>query len=223
MGSLRERLEQLATQCEALQEHNARLAAERERYRELYLRLLEQCKRLERGLIAGQKAERLSPADAQLTLAILGALLERPSAAEETAAQAPAAERSKPPRAKPTGRKALPEHLPTVEIEIVPDEVQREGLDAYVRIGEEVCDTVEKRPASLVRVHVVRPKFVRKDRERPGETATSSGPQRRRAPRDEGRPASGGLTPFGRSRGRKNQKGGAQKKVSSYRARDDVH
>ncbi len=171
MGSLRERLEQLATQCEALQQHNARLAAERARYRELYLRLLEQCKRLERGLIAGQKAERLSPADAQLTLAILGTLLERPSAAEETAAQAPAAERTKPPRPKPTGRKALPEHLPTVEIEIVPDEVQREGLDAYVRIGEEVCETVEKRPASLVRVHVVRPKFVRKDRERLGETA----------------------------------------------------
>jgi len=171
MGSLRERLEGLAGRCQELQEHNARLAAERERYRELYLKLLEQCQRLERGLLAGQKAERLSLDDAQLTLAILGTLLARQGAGAESAAEAPASAPTPRARPKPTGRKPLPEQLPRVEIELIPDEVQREGLDAYLRIGEEVCETVEKRPASLVRVHVIRPKFVRKDRERLGETA----------------------------------------------------
>ena len=53
----------------------------------------------------------------------------------------------------------LPEELPRVEIEVVPDEVQREGLDAYERIGEQV---LERRPASMVVVRIVRPKFVRK-------------------------------------------------------------
>jgi transposase len=45
-------------------------------------------------------------------------------------------------RHKPTGRKPLPETLPRVEIEILPDQVQREGLDAFERIGEDVSETV---------------------------------------------------------------------------------
>jgi transposase len=171
IGQLTEDLSSLRDQVHQLTTVNARLSSERERYRELYLQLLEQCKRLERGLLAGQKAERLSLDDAQLTLAILGTLLARRDAADETAAEAPASERAKSERAKPTGRKPLPEHLPKVEIELIPDEVQREGLDAFERIGEEVSDTVEKRPASLVCVHLVRPKFVRKDRERLSATS----------------------------------------------------
>jgi transposase len=170
-AQLTEDLSSLRDQVHELTAVNERLASERERYRELYLQLLEQCKRLERGLLAGQKAERLSPGDAQLTLAILGSLLAHQSAPDETAAEAAASERAKPERPKPTGRRPLPEHLPRVEIELIPEEVQREGLDAYLRIGQEVCETVEKRPASLVRVHVIRPKFVRKDRERLAETA----------------------------------------------------
>ena len=166
IASLREHVQLLTTSHGELQQQNEKLASERERYRELYLQLLELCKRLERGLLAGQKAERLSFDDTQLTLAILGALLERKDAPEEVPAAAPASETPKPPRSKPTGRKPLPEHLPKVVIEIVPDEVQREGLDAFERIGEEVCDTLERRQASLVNVRIVRPKFVRKDRER---------------------------------------------------------
>ena len=69
-------------------------------------------------------------------------------------------------RRKPTGRKPLPEHLPRVEIEVLPPEVRKHGLDAFERIGEDVCETVERRPASLVVARVIRPKFVRKDRER---------------------------------------------------------
>lgn len=171
IDSLRERFQLLTTNYAELRQQNEKLASERERYRELYLQLLELNKRLERGLLAGQKAERLSLDDDQLTLAILGALLERKDLPAEEPAAAPASEIPKPPRSKPTGRKALPEHLPKVEIEVIPEEVQRAGLDAFVRIGEEVSDTVEKRPASLVRVHIVRPKFVRKDRERLAATS----------------------------------------------------
>jgi transposase len=40
--------------------------------------------------------------------------------------------------------------------------VQREGLDAYVRIGEETTEQIERRQASAVVVRVVKPKFKRK-------------------------------------------------------------
>ena len=66
-------------------------------------------------------------------------------------------------RAKPTGRQPLPEHLPRVDIEIVPEQVQREGLDRFKRIGEEVTEVVERRPASLVVARIIKPKFIRKD------------------------------------------------------------
>lgn len=157
-------LEALVTRNEALCSENERLAAEREQYRALYQQMLETCKKLERGLI-GQKAERLPADEAQLTLQLLGALLGKKSGEDEAPAETePSAPPPKPTRRKPTGRKPLPEDLPVVEIEVIPDNVQQEGLDAYERIGEEVCEVVERRPASLVRVLVRRPKFVRKDR-----------------------------------------------------------
>lgn len=41
--------------------------------------------------------------------------------------------------------------------------MQRAGLDAFDRIGEDVTETVEHRPASVVVVRTVRPKYVRKE------------------------------------------------------------
>src|SRR5262249_4056215 len=66
-------------------------------------------------------------------------------------------------RRKPTGRQPLPEQLPRIEIEIIPPEVQQRGLDAFERIGEETSETVERRPASIVVVRTVRPKYVPKE------------------------------------------------------------
>ena len=154
---------------------HAQATEEREHYHALYLQALEQCRKLELGLAAGQKAERLRGEDAQLALAILAGLLsEQPATPED---EAPAAEQGDDdqgplpePRRKRTGRKPLPSELPRVEIEVLPAEVQREGTDAFERIGAEVSETVERRRASLVVVRVVRPKFVRKDRERNTET-----------------------------------------------------
>ena len=134
--------------------------------------MLEQCRKLELGLL-GQKSERLGDNDAQLTMSVLATLLGERPAVDEAPPTQPVREHE---RQKPTGRKPLPEQLPRVEVEVLPDDVQREGLDAFERIGQDVSETVERRPASLVVVRVTRPKFVRKDRQRMAETSVSVAP-----------------------------------------------
>jgi len=150
-------------------EQYEKLVDEREHYRDLYLAALERCRKLELGLL-GQKAERLAANDAQLAMQVLATMLgERAGAMEPEAA--PEVERVREhTRQKPTGRKPLPENLPRVDVEVVPDEVERDGRDAFEKIGEEVTETVERRPASIVVVRLHKPKFVRKDRERNAET-----------------------------------------------------
>jgi transposase len=149
---------------EALSTLAQRLVAERDRYHELYLDLLERCKRLERGILAGHQAERLEPQDAQLTLSLLATLLGE---TEPTPVDAASQVQEIPAhtRRKPTGRKPLPEHLPRVDVEVLPDEVQQEGLAAFERIGAQVSEVVERRPSSTVVVRMIRPKFVRRERE----------------------------------------------------------
>jgi transposase len=144
------------------------VTAERERdeYRALYLETMERCRKLELGLLAS-KSERLPDNEAQLSLGVLSLVLnERQQAELDAALAAASAEQTIPEhtRRKPTGRKPLPEHLPRVQIEVLPPEVQRKGLDAFERIGEEVSEVVERRPASMVVARVVRPKFVPKGR-----------------------------------------------------------
>ena len=58
-----------------------RLASEREHYRDLYQRALEQCRKLELGLW-GSKAERLPAQEAQLAMAVLATVLAAQPAAE---------------------------------------------------------------------------------------------------------------------------------------------
>ena len=158
-----------------------KLKAERDEYRALYLRMLEQCRKLELGIVRHPR-ERI-PDEFQLSLALLDQLLKRdPEQTADPVAEATQESSSaivdgesdddgKPPR-KPR-RKPLPEALPRVEIEVLPPEVEHEGLDAFERIGEDACETLERRHASLVVVRVVRPKFVRKDRERNAETTVA--------------------------------------------------
>jgi transposase len=159
-----------------LKAQNEKLVEERDGYRELYLKMLAQCRKLELGIL-GQKSERLGQNEAQLTMAVLATLLGHNAV---VAPEPPELIDTQPvrehERQKPTGRKPLPETLPRVEIEILPDHVQREGLDAFERIGEDVSETVERRPGSLVVVRVRRPKFVRKDRQRCAETEVAIAP-----------------------------------------------
>lgn len=155
-------LERLAARLDALEREQVALRESRDTYRALYLEMMERCRKLERGLL-GQAAERL-PSDAQLSLDMLGLMLDARNQADIEALDTKTiAEHT---RKKPTGRKPVPESLPRVDIEILPDEVEREGLDAFERIGEEVTEVIERRPASLVVARIIKPKFVRKDRDR---------------------------------------------------------
>ena len=143
-----------------------RVTAERDQYRKLYLEMLELCRKLERGFV-GPKREKLSPGDAQVTMSLLGMLLGREAA---NAAPPVVEEVRVHTRQKPTGRRPLPDDLPRVDLEVLPLEVQRGGLDAYDRIGEDVTETVEWRRASSVVVRMHKPKFALKGRDRTAET-----------------------------------------------------
>jgi transposase len=162
--------EQLRSLCAEVEQ----LTAERDRYHALYLEMLERCEKLARGLL-GRKAERFPSDEAQLTLGLLGLVLRGADGAQSLSFEAKQPVRAHE-RAKPTGRQPLPQHLPRVEIEVLPEEVQREGLDAFERIGEETSEIVERRPASLVVVRTIRPKFVRRDRKRGTETRVHIAP-----------------------------------------------
>lgn len=58
---------------------------------------------------------------------------------------------------KHQGRNALPEHLPVREIIIEPEE----NTDGLTKIGEEVTETLEYTPASLVKRRTIRPKYAK--------------------------------------------------------------
>jgi hypothetical protein len=160
-------LQTLAQRLEALEReqsrtHEALEKAERDRdqYHRLYLDMLERCRKLERGLL-GQKAERLNPHESQMSLDVLGLLLSESHT--DAAAEIPEFEEIKPHlRRKPTGRAPIPDHVPRVDIEVIPVEVQQAGLDAFERIGQDITEVLERRPASLVVARIIKPKFKRR-------------------------------------------------------------
>lgn len=165
-------LEEIVQRLDTVEKRVAVAERERDEYRALYLQTMERCRKLEIGLL-GQKSEKLRGNEAQLSLDVLSLVLGERQHADLDAALAFAAEEQEIPahkRRKPTGRKPIPEHLPRVEITVLPPEVEKGGLDAFERIGEDVSETLERRPSALVVARVVRPKFVRKDRERDAET-----------------------------------------------------
>ena len=162
--SVDERVQALEQQLSALTGEFAKVVEERDEYRKLILHLKEENERLRRGLL-GQKAERLPRNDSQLSLALMTLAMSGPG-------EAPAAELAIEQqligthvRRKPV-RKPLPADIPRVPIEILPPEVEREGTDAFERIGVETREVLERRPASTVVVALSYPKFVRKDRDR---------------------------------------------------------
>ena len=165
-------VEQIVQRLDELEKRFATAERERDEYRALYLETMDRCRKLELGILAS-KSEHLADGGAQLSLDVLSMVLGDRQRAELEAALAAANEEQEIPahtRRKPTGRKPLPEHLPRVEIQVLPPEVEKKGLDAFERIGEDVCETIERRPASLVVARVIRPKFVAKDRQRDAET-----------------------------------------------------
>jgi transposase len=135
-------------------------AAQRERdeYRQLYVGMVEAYRKLEARLTRHVR-ERFEGDGEQLVLSLLSMMA--PGECEKLP-EGTKSEIAAHSRARPTGRKPLPEELPSVDIEVTPLDVQRRGLDAFERIGEDVTETVERRLAAVVVVRTVRPKYVPK-------------------------------------------------------------
>ncbi len=169
-----ERIDELrrALGDERLVSHVTHLSQSLDEYKKLARLLQEENERLKRGLL-GQKAERFSTNEAQLSLAMLemafGTAPAEPS--DDPEQQRIVAEYT---RRQPK-RKPLPEELPRVPIDILPLEIQREGLDAFDLVGTDVREVLERRAASTVVVQLIYKKFVRKDRD-PDETTVVFSP-----------------------------------------------
>jgi len=156
---------------EKLLADNARLTADvaelrksNDELRKLHDGLTLALARMQRQLF-GQKAERVPTADTQLPLLeilrALGRLPPEAPIAEASASAAVVPEKEKK-KVTPHGRRKLSEEdLPVERLVIEPPERQLAGGEALVRIGEEVSHHVDYRPSSLVRVEVVRPKYLR--------------------------------------------------------------
>jgi transposase len=151
----------------ALAAQLAVVTEERDEYRKLVLHLREENERLKRGLL-GQKAERLPVSDAQLSLMMIGLALGDQAATTPVAPPPVEQTVAEHTRRKPV-RKPLPEHLPRVQIAIVPPEVEREP-EAFELIGTDVRAVLERRPSSTVVLEILYKKFVRKERVRGVET-----------------------------------------------------
>ncbi|OFV89400.1 MAG: hypothetical protein A3J75_00425 [Acidobacteria bacterium RBG_16_68_9] len=174
MGAYASRLSALERERDELKARAERAEHERNEFRKLYELVLLELERMRRQLF-GQKAETVDPAQVQLAFAPVLEALDRARAGGEAAtgeveselaklrerAEAEVARRKaekKPP--KPHGRRDLSlENLPVEVIRLEPPERLLPGGEALEKIGEEVSEHIDRRPASLVRVQVVRPKY----------------------------------------------------------------
>jgi len=153
---------------------------EREQYRKLYSLVLFELERLKRQLF-GKKAETVDPNQVQLAFAPVFDALARAeqgaegaqddvraeleklkAAAEKAKAEAEAKKPERDKDRKGHGRRDFDkEQLPIVEIVLEPPERELPGGELLVKIEDEVSEHFEYRPASVVRVRVVRPKYRR--------------------------------------------------------------
>jgi transposase len=145
----------------ALETALGRASHERDEYRKLYELVSLELDRVKRHLF-GKKAEHVDAAQMQLAFASIAKMLSALPDADPTKDQSEPAAKKPPKKARPHGRHPLPDHLPIERVELLPPEVQAEGADAYVRIGEEITETLEWRAGSYVRFQIVRPKFAKK-------------------------------------------------------------
>ena len=164
----------VAAERDALRARAEKAEHERNEFKKLYLLVTYELERLKRQLF-GKKAEAVDPAQVQLAFGPVLAALDRARGGGLAEVQAVETELSKlreraqvevarrkaekkPPT--PHGRRDLSlEDLPVEEIVLEPPERIIPGGEALVRIGEEVAEHIDRRPASLVRVRVVRPKY----------------------------------------------------------------
>ncbi|MEI6535675.1 MAG: IS66 family transposase [Verrucomicrobiaceae bacterium] len=74
----------------------------------------------------------------------------------------PAKKKGGSQKGRKTRAQLLPDHLPVEQTEIIPVAVQQ-APEQYRRIGEEVVDKLERTPAKVIILRLVRPKYVKID------------------------------------------------------------
>lgn len=104
-------------------------------------------------LIHGFKSERFLPTD--IPVDQLSLFQKQPSDTPEQEPEEQVSYTRK--KKKHPGRHKLPEHLPVKEVIVEP----KEPVDGLTRIGEEVSETLEYTPASLVKRRTIRPKYTK--------------------------------------------------------------
>lgn len=117
--------------------------------------VLEQLAQLKR-LIFGQKRERFT---AEVNANQLSLFSTDEIASTEPVVDTQHIEYDRKTPKKHPGRTALPDHLPVEEIIIEPEE----DTTGMKRIGEEISETLDYTPASLIRRRTIRPKYARPD------------------------------------------------------------
>ena len=168
-----------------LRERYSALLAERHTFsatiaalKKAYDKLLFEHEQLRRQTI-GPKAEKVRHEEAQLSLLEVLAALGRLQAGDESAAQDAQAALdkaqaaldgtpAKPPknRGEPHGRRKVAlEDLPVHRVVLEPTERFAPGGELLEKIGEEVTRLIDRKPASLVVLEVVRPKYKAPDAE----------------------------------------------------------
>ena len=130
----------------ALQQRNEQLEAE-------VVALKAELKELKR-LIFGSKRERFigSSGQGQLSLLPNEGLLAKPDVEKQTYQRAI----NKPAASIPPSRKLLPAHLPRVEVVLEP----QEDTSKMKKIGEQISEELDYRPAKLFVRRYVRPRYV---------------------------------------------------------------
>lgn len=108
-------------------------------------------------LINGFKSERFVSAHTAVDQPTLFDL-DTPVVEEQTTKEEISYARTKQ---KHQGRNKLPEHLPVKEVIIEPEQ----DVEGLVKIGEEVTETLEYTPASLVKRRTIRPKYAKENGE----------------------------------------------------------
>jgi transposase len=142
-----------AQQILHLQQANARLQSEKEQLLAEKLLLLEELKELKR-VVFGQKRERFVPLTPpnQLSLSLEG----EPTEPVLTVKQTVSYERAVKQTAKVAIRQPFPSHLPRLDVLIEP----QEDVSKMRKIGEEITEELDLKPASLFVRRYIRPRYV---------------------------------------------------------------
>ena len=124
--------------------------------------------------VFGSSSEQMNKAQLELEGLLAEGKADAPALVENEMAGAGCHSCEKEPRR--AQRRRLPEHLPVEEEVIVPLEVQA-APQAYRRIGEEVSERLDYRPARYLRLRTVRAKFVSLANKDLPPVVTPAGPQ----------------------------------------------